>query len=414
MAKFDSLLQQIHIGSTAGPIVTEENEYITITKDRKFVLPKDFNTVIAYEGDINSQIITFECPIVSEGHDLSKCQEKRVRWKNMASGHEGSTKLKATELENTMLLSWEVPAEAFTKSGNLTVSISIFDYLDGRVAFSWNTPTFTELRIGDTLDSVGYHIGQEREDYLPPKNEILLINNETRKITAPTGYNNVFCNYGDVNTSVVFFQVKRYIRGIDLLDEGTIVNIYWKMKDLSNVDSSAADTGSQERFLYTVELDDRDGEGLVNIVWRPSRRITENVVGYYGPITIQIELISTDGKVWRSGTYNELTIGQSEFSIGVSDLPGDDSNINGYIIDGAVTLTDKTVNTVAGVVKLRSYTENSPIFINKNELAIETDANGNYVGVKIGTVSMQDARTAPYVALAPETTILLHGGDANE
>jgi hypothetical protein len=87
--------------------------------------------------------------------------------------------------------------------------------------------------------------------------------------------------------------------------------------------------------------------------------------------------------------------------------------MNGYIIDGAVTLTDKTVNTVAGVVKLRSFTDDTPIFINKNELVIETDDNGNYLGVKIGTTNMQDARTAPYVAYTPSTTILLHGGDAS-
>jgi hypothetical protein len=240
MARFDSLLMQLHTSAAAAPIVTEENEYIVIDKDRKFILPEGFNTVIAYEGDINSQIITFDCVKIVEGHDLSQCQEKRLRWVNTASGLEGSSKLKQLEVEGKFLLQWEVPSEAFAKSGPLQLSISIFDYVDGRIAFSWNTPTFSGLSIGATMDNVAYKIAKEGDEYVPSKSEILTINTETRGIVAPPNYNTKFCNYGDVNTSVVYFQVKRYIRGIDLLDPNTNINVYWKLRDLANVDSSAA------------------------------------------------------------------------------------------------------------------------------------------------------------------------------
>ena len=49
----------------------------------------------------------------------------------------------------------------------------------------------------------------------------------------------------------------------------------------------------------------------------------------------------------------------------------------------------------------------------KNELVVENDNNGNYVGVKIGTIDGESSLRSPYVALAPDTIIRLHGGDAS-
>lgn len=414
MAKFDSLLEQIHAGAIAAPIVSESDEHIVIDQSRQFSIPNDYNTTIAYEGDVNSQIVTFACPITSEGHNLFDCQEKRLRWVNTASGNEGSSKLLVEKInETTMSLSWQAPPEAFTKAGSLNISISIFDLHEGKIAYSWNTPSFTRLSVGATLDSVGYKIGQEGEEYIPSKSEILTINTESRSIVAPANYNEVFCNYGDVGTSVVYFQVKRYVRGIDLLDVGTVYNIYWKLSDMSNIESSLNEDGTQTRNLYAVELDNRDSEGLVNIIWKPSRALTENTLNYYGKVVIQLEIISKDGKVWRTTAFRQLQIGASEFSPHVTNLPEEQSNINAYIIDGAITMEDKKVNTISGLVKLRSFTQKEPIFVNKNELVIENDDNGNYLSVRIGTVNNQDARTAPCVAYTPSTIIMLDGGDAS-
>lgn len=412
MASFDQLLQQIHTGAIAAPLVAETNESITINPDRTYTLPEGYNVIVAYEGDVNSQIITFVCPIISEGHNLFECQEKRLRWKNKQSGNEGSSKLRSEKIDdNHMSLGWVVPAEAFTKAGELSISISIFDLYQGKIAYSWNTPSLELLQVGATLDDVSHKIEHEGIEYIPPKNEILVINTESRSIIAPQGYNPVFCNYGDIGTSVVYFQVKRYIRGIDLLDDGTTYNMYWKLDGLSNIDSSTKES-ELSKNLYAVELDSRDSEGLVNVIWKPSKALTENTLNYFGKVTIQLEIVSVDGRVWRTTPYRQLEIGQSEFSPYVTDLPGEESNINAYIIDGAITMEDKNVNTVSGLVKLRTFTEKQPIFVNKNELVIENDDDGNYVGVKIGVVNNQDARVAPYVAYTPSTIIIVDGGDA--
>jgi hypothetical protein len=104
-----------------------------------------------------------------------------------------------------MLLSWLAPPEAFTKSGTLNISISIFDLHDGKLAFSWNTAKLDKLKIGSTVGTVGHNIKLENNVYIPSKNEILVINSESKSIMSPDYYNSTFCNYGDVNTSTIYF-----------------------------------------------------------------------------------------------------------------------------------------------------------------------------------------------------------------
>lgn len=406
MISFDDMLKNLH----SSAAVTEQDECIEIGVDRTFIVPVDFNTTIAYEGDVNSQIITFKCPRFAEGHDLSLCAEKRLRWINFASKNEGSSKLickKRNGEENYIYLEWQAQAEAFTKAGQLEIAISIFDMQNGKMAYSWNTSVFSGLKVGASLDSVGYLINNESDEYIPAKNEILTINTETRAITAPIGYNATFCNYGDIGTSVIYFQVKRYIRGIDLLDENTSFRMFWKITNLTNTESSTI-----THNLYAMELSNRDSEGMVNIIWKPSEALTNNGVFYSGKVVIELEILAP-GKVWRTAPYSGLIIGTSEFSSMVTDLPENEGVSNGYIIDGAQILDDKVVNTVAGVVKLRSCTETQNVIIRRGELVIVNDDLGKYKGVKIGVIDGDSTLNSPYVALAPDTIIRLNGGDAS-
>lgn len=419
MANFDTLLSQIHgniiNGTVTGPVVEEADTYITIDNNRKFILPEDFNTTIAYEGDVNSQIVTFKCPKTYEGHDLSKCENKRLRWVNIKGGREGSSVLRwQANDDSTFLLKWEAPAEAFGCAGQLNVSITLSDYIDGKLAFSWNTAALKSLQVGETLDKVSEKINEENFlDYVPAKDEILTIDTETRKINAPDNYSHTFCNYGDVNTSVVYFQIKRYVRGIDVLADDTLINVYWKIQDVSNIDKGY--NSIDNKRLKVVELEDRDSEGTVIIAWTPSPNVTVNSLFYAGAITIQLEISSADGRVWRTNTYSNLKIGSNIFPTSLTEIPGDiETNIN-YIIDGAKITHDQNAEVIAGLVKLRKCTKSAPIMVYKNEIVVEYDDNGNYVGAKIGTVQdAQDSRQAPYVAYAPSTIITLYGGNSSE
>ena len=82
----------------------------------------------------------------SEGHDLSKCAEKRLRWYNESSKNEGNSKLQSEVNGTSLLLRWEAPPEAFTQSGVLQIAISLYDKNEqGITVYSWNTPAFSKL-----------------------------------------------------------------------------------------------------------------------------------------------------------------------------------------------------------------------------------------------------------------------------
>jgi hypothetical protein len=100
-------------------------------------------------------------------------------------------------------MTWEVPAEACTQAGTLEISISIYDKSGNQVVFSWNTAKYAGLTIGGSLESVGFEF--------PPKDEILVIDRDTKSIVAPAGYNNTICNYGEVGVTEVYFLVNRYL-----------------------------------------------------------------------------------------------------------------------------------------------------------------------------------------------------------
>ena len=76
---FDTIISTLHdVNSTSKTIKDskEENGYIEIDAKRQFIESENFDTVIAYEGDINPQIITFKCVSKHESHDLSACANK--------------------------------------------------------------------------------------------------------------------------------------------------------------------------------------------------------------------------------------------------------------------------------------------------------------------------------------------------
>ena len=85
MANFDSILAGIHAGVVK---IEDKDDVITISDKRTFEVASDYNTVLAYAGDVNSQIVTFEIPESHEGHDLSQCECKKLKWKNKGSGAE--------------------------------------------------------------------------------------------------------------------------------------------------------------------------------------------------------------------------------------------------------------------------------------------------------------------------------------
>jgi hypothetical protein len=84
------------------------------------------------------------------------------------------------------------------------ISISLYDVVDNKLAFSWNTAQFGEFLIGEGGQSVGEEINNQ---YLPAKDEVLIVDADNHSIKAPEGYNLVVCNYGEIGTSTLYFEV---------------------------------------------------------------------------------------------------------------------------------------------------------------------------------------------------------------
>ena len=204
MANFDDILKNLHDSATLED--TEILTPIVVTSNRTFEVPNGYNLILAYAGDVNSQIVTFQFPKFHEKHDLSKCQKKKIKWKNLTSGTEGRSNLKVIDdsSEDKWTASWEVPPEIMTAASVIEIGISLYDiYPDSNlIAFSWNTATFRGFSVSESFSEVG---DVWDEGYYPAKNEILNISVDNRNIVAPSGYNSVIANFGDIGISKVFF-----------------------------------------------------------------------------------------------------------------------------------------------------------------------------------------------------------------
>ena len=212
------------------------------------------------------------------------------------------------------LLEWEVPSDLCATAGNIEISISFFDKKDGEVVYSWNTANYSGLSVGQTMNSV--------ESFFPAKDEILMIDKESKNIIAPTGYNNVICNYGDVGVANVYFLVSRYLgkkNVLDVLDDSTRIVVYVQMngyrrKQTLTATPYAATVGKNEGFAF--------------IQWEVPPDFTAGDFGAHKMIVaIEFSQLGADGEIlkrWFSNTYTQLEVAPSAIQIddpGEGDIP---------------------------------------------------------------------------------------------
>lgn len=335
MANFDEILKNLHGNGIVDPTGEDGTplEYITVNEKREFIFSENFNKLIAYEGDINSQVISFKLPAIHEGHDLSTCSNKVVRWNNLGSKIEGTSDLK----EYNEYWQWEVPPEAFTKGGVLEFAITFYDTENNKIIFSWNTPSCKELKVGETISTVSADVNY------PPRNEILIIDDETRSIIAPAGYNYTVCSYGDLNTAYVYFLVKEKIRGIDILNSTIKIRATQGDKQVDTINEEI----TADSFITATPI---KSEKMVLISWKLSNNMTYFTTGVFS-VDISFEIADEELKRWSTSTFSKLQIGKSlyvEPGVPQFELPQ-------YVWDG--NIQGSTSTPVGGVVKFRSPAE---------------------------------------------------------
>ena len=85
MANFDTLLKSLHDDGQdedTDMIIGSTTANLKVDAKRQFSVVGNFDTIIGYEGDINSQIIVIELPETHAGHQLSSCTNRELKWKN--------------------------------------------------------------------------------------------------------------------------------------------------------------------------------------------------------------------------------------------------------------------------------------------------------------------------------------------
>ena len=382
MANFDDMLAKLHNTVLADE---ESSTPIVVNKQRKFEIPSTYNTVIAHAGDVNSQIITFRLPLSHEGHPLNQCPYKKIKWKNLGCYAEGSNDLTVVKTDNnTFDVAWVVPSEVYTAAGTIEFSISCFDLIDSKVAFAWNTPVCSALSVGQSFSQVGEIL--DENFYLPAENEVLIIDEESKQITAPAGFNNSIGNYGDCGTSKVYFKIKKNIRGIDLLSEEAEIKIHVVMDSFTGVYTIS----KEEIYNYYAKVN--NNSNVIFFSWNIPDEITQNHAQYTGSFSIAITVRDLD-KQWTSHPYHNLTLGDSlllDSGIGVL------REIQ-HVIDGSTWIQGGGLKVVPGIVKIRTVNSGYPndYKINKNELIAIT--NGEEVDIAIGESDNQLLSTAKII-----------------
>lgn len=307
MTSFDELLENLHSEVVDDPSAG----YIEVTEKRQFVPSQDFDTIVAYEGDINSQIITFYLPQAFDGHSLQGCNNKKIKCKNLSSGAEGIFDIDhAGQLEGFDAYEWLLPSEMCVQAGLLEISLHFYDTdkkEPEKVLYSWNTATWQGLSIGKSNNSVS--------SFFPARDEILVVDRETRNIVAPAGYNNIICNYGEEGIGCVYLLINRYLdrkRTLDVLEGNLTIHVIF------NGYRYVIDTDTVAKALYTEEIGDNK-DSLVLISWEVQKELT---AGTLGSGTLEIAVgCSHNGKTWVSNQYSGLRIETSVVQIDLPDGP---------------------------------------------------------------------------------------------
>lgn len=397
MGTFDEMLASLHPNSEGAPQGANlederKNTPIVVTSKRMFQIPDGYDTVLAFAGDVNSQIVTFSLPLSHEGHDLTKCSYKILRWRHSQSGVEDENELQTVEITtDSMILSWIIPPAAFVLAGTLEIAISIYDLDENKekVAFSWNTSSYNGFTIGTTLTNIPKR-GQFDGYKAPASNEVLTIYEDGRSIVAPTDYNFVVANYGDENTSLVYFRAMQYIGGIDLLDkDNTSISV------LVDLDGSQGEYFIDKSDIQSSYVEGSTGERQVEFIWRVSPDITNNSFEYIGIFNITI-VFRNGNKVWKTSSFNQLTIGNAIDYDQNSLFPKQYYTI----INGNEPPKNLSVYETYGLVKHRSHTgplEETEEEIEQNEMIILFNEQNELVDIAIGSQDDEKLREAPTV-----------------
>lgn len=147
--------------------VKDSGEYFVISPITRKVTVPHAHKSIGTVGDHNSEQITFMCPQIVDGHDLSQCAYRYVSWFNV-NNEIGHDELKVAEVEQgeegMIYLTWTIRDSLTVARGIVQFSVHFEDKgEDGATLYRWSTAT---CRDCDILESINGVLGAYKAMYV--------------------------------------------------------------------------------------------------------------------------------------------------------------------------------------------------------------------------------------------------------
>ena len=138
--------------------IKDSGEYFVITPTSRKVTVPHIHKSIGTVGDHNSEQITFECPKIVDGHDVSQCANRYVTWVNVL-GDVGHDELKVAQVEqgteDTIYLSWTIRNALTAEKGIVQFSVHFEDTDEnGATLYRWSTTTCKDCEILESINAV--------------------------------------------------------------------------------------------------------------------------------------------------------------------------------------------------------------------------------------------------------------------
>ena len=329
---FDELIAGIH---HSGNVISDSEPAIIIDGYKRTLTPEaGFNTQIGVTNDYNTNEITFKCDKTVDGHDLFQCNNKVIKWHNLASNIMGSDKLSnLDEQDESFTITWQIPPEATTKAGTLRIAICFCDIDEktNKIVYKWNSLIYNGLQVGQGMDEISV-AGI-------PLSNIIDVNVYSRAITLPAGFNTTIGIQGAPGATKLTFRVNRFFNDWDFNSENTEGYVLCKV---NKVESSYKLDPQSYRIIESLSGNDKDD--WIEFDWTVPAEIF-NAPGTF-TIALGFSIIPevTEGsteaktsKAWRSKALSSLTIESSPFA---TDIVVPTSNNEGWLFISQQALTD--------------------------------------------------------------------------
>lgn len=130
-------------------VIKDKGEYFVIDPAAYAVRVPTTHRIIGTEENHLSEQITFVCPQIIDGHDISQCGRHYVSWLN-TEGTPGHDELKIDRIEDdNVYFAWDVRNGLTLKKGVVQFSVHFEDMssADGSRLYKWSTATCSQCEI---------------------------------------------------------------------------------------------------------------------------------------------------------------------------------------------------------------------------------------------------------------------------